>query len=553
MKRHSWAKNMLLLGAAIFGFGALTIFLMGSDRVAVPLTFQPESNRQRDIERVAKTVDLGFERDRGQSGLDLELANRADDLTIARRLALGLAGTLPSVQEIRKLESLKENERIHWWVSHLLEDRRTSNQLAERFARAFVGVDEGPFVAFRRRRFVKWLSDKIHRKESYDRVVHQVLTDDGLWTDSPAVNFYSKTLNDESGAPDPILLAGRTSRAMLGMRIDCLQCHDDFLGTVNLGSPDDPSGGMQTDFHSLAAFFANTNISLLGIKDNGNKNYMYQLLDDDEESEIPPAVPFNRELFVESEQKLTKQLADWVVHPENRPFARAAVNRIWAIMTGKPLVEPVDDIPLDGPFPSALESLVDDFVEHEFDLHRLIRVIAETNTFQRDSRASFEISSDHTDHWAVFPLVRLRPDQVAGAIIQSTSLKTIDSTAHIIEQLTKFGSQNEFVQRYGDAGEDEFLERGETVTQRLLMLNGSMVRERLNNGLNSPIHIRGLAPSDEKAIETVYLATLCREPSGEELEYFKGQMEGLSNNERTNKVVDLYWTLINSIEFVWSH
>ena len=43
----------------------------------------------------------------------------------------------------------------------------------------------------------------------------------------------------------------------------------------------------------------------------------------------------------------------------------------------------------------------------------------------------------------------------------------------------KFGQTNEFVKRYGDSGEDEFEGRGGTIPQRLLMMNGDMVRERL--------------------------------------------------------------------------
>ena len=153
----------------------------------------------------------------------------------------------------------------------------------------------------------------------------------------------------------------------------------------------------------------------------------------------------------------------------------------------------------------------------------------------------------------VFPLVRLRPDQVAGAVIQSTSLTTIDATSHIIQQLAKFGQQNDFVQRYGDAGEDEFQARGETVTQRLLMLNGDMIKERLESGLNSPTHVGGLSPDVNTSIETVYLATLSRNPTEAELEYFTQRLDGLTGDQYTERIQDLYWTLINSIEFVWNH
>ncbi len=447
-----------------------------------------------------------------------------------------------------------ESDRVYWWVSRLLEDQRTSDYLAERFVRSLVGVEDGPFLVFRRRRFRSWLAEQFQQNRPWDELVRDIMTDEGLWTDTPAVNFYTRAITeDNQEQPDPILLAGRTSRAFLGMRIDCLQCHDDFLGTINLGSADDPTGGTQLDFHALAAFFGQTENSILGIRDNpAREAYQYQLLDEDEPLEIEPAVPFDVRLD-DGQGNLRGRLARWVTHPENRAFARAIVNRTWALMTGKGLIHPVDDIPIDGPFPPAMEILVDDLVAHQFDLHRLIHIISQTRVFQLDSAADFEVTYDHESNWAVFPMTRLRPDQAAGSIVQSTQAATIDATSHVITRLTKFGMQNDFVKRFGDPGEDEFKDRGETVTQRLLMLNGNMVSERLKNELNSCAHVAGLSPDDETAVDVVYLSTLTRYPTAEERTRFANALEQLQGNDRRREVIDLYWVLLNSAEFRWNH
>ena len=65
--------------------------------------------------------------------------------------------------------------------------------------------------------------------------------------------------------------------------------------------------------------------------------------------------------------------------------------------------------PRAGPFPPGLQLLADDFVASGYDVHRLIRLIAASDVFQRDSRAEFEITAEHEKAWAVFPLSRLRP------------------------------------------------------------------------------------------------------------------------------------------------
>lgn len=552
MNQRTWPKDALFAFVVIGGAMVLGYSLMSSDRIAIPDHYSPNGQWRKEMQSVSLRVDEAFESMWEEAGI--EPSDPADPLIVARRLGLGLMGSPPSLEEIRFMESLPEQDRMFWWVSRILEDQRSGDYLAERYVRMLVGVEDGPFLLYRRRRFRAWLSEQLLENRPYDQIVRDLLTDEGVWTDSPAVNFYTRAIaEDNEDQPDPIILAGRTSRAFLGMRIDCLQCHDDFLGNINLGDSENPRGGTQLDFHSLAAFFSQTENSILGIRDNKNRDpYLYKLLDEDEESEIKPTVPFLAELD-NGRKNLRGRLADWVTNKGNLPFARAAVNRMWAIMTGRGLVQPVDDIPLDGPFPPALEVLTNDFIEHDFDLHRLIHVIANTRAFQLASHADFEIVSDHETNWAVFPMVRLRPDQAAGAIAQSTQFSTIDGTSHILTRLTKFGQENDFVQRFGDPGENEFEDRGETVTQRLLMLNGDMISERLKAELNSSALLSGLSPDSQTIVETVYLATLTRRPTELEAQNFVATLNNKYGNDRKREVLDIYWSLLNSAEFRWNH
>ncbi|HRX81297.1 MAG TPA: DUF1553 domain-containing protein, partial [Pirellulaceae bacterium] len=461
---------------------------------------------------------------------------------------------IPSLEEIRVLQSLPDDQRLEWWVSRILEDRRYADYVAERLARSYVGTDNGPFIVFRRRRFVTWLSDQLLANKPYDQLVRELISDKGIWTNSPSVNFLTVTLDeDNKGKPDAIRLAGRTTRAFLGMRIDCLQCHDDNLGTMNLGTNDDSRSGMQSDFHHLAAFYGGTEFSLFGVTD-GKDDYKYKYLHADEEATIAPQPPFASELLPEDGTR-REQLAAWVTHDQNKPFARAMVNRMWAMMFGKPLVEPIDDMPLYGEFPAGLETLADDFVKHDYDLRHLVRMIAGTKAFRLDSRADFEVTQEHEDAWAVFPLTRLRPEQMAGGIIQASSLATIDADSHIISQLQRFNEQNQFIQRYGDTGEDEFEDRAGTIAQRLLMMNGGLVKDRTKSNpfINATTRISVLAPTDEKAVETSYLTVLSRLPSTEEKAHFVKLLSGTEGDNRSERIEDLYWILVNSTEFSWNH
>ena len=145
----------------------------------------------------------------------------ASDLAVMRRLALALCGTVPSLEEIRHFETRPRQGRVETWLDELLVDRRCADYLAERFARAYVGTEDGPFVLYRRRRFVTWLSDAFMENRPYNVLVSELIASQGLWTDHPATNFVSVTFDPDAGRPTPDRLAARVARAFLGGRIDC--------------------------------------------------------------------------------------------------------------------------------------------------------------------------------------------------------------------------------------------------------------------------------------------------------------------------------------------
>src|SRR5262245_61355850 len=542
-----WARNCLFIAVCLAGAGLVANTLLRRDR-----TVRPQIADLGKSRTAVDQLNADF-REHWQSQ-GLEPAPRADDLTIARRLSLALVGTVPSLEEIRALEAVPKAARIGWWTSHLLQDRRFADYWAERLARIYVGNENGAFLVFRRRRFTLWLGDQLAQNTRYDQIVRELLSDEGIWTGEPATNFITATANPgTSNQPDPIRLAGRTARAFLGMRIDCLQCHDDKLGKILVGSADDIHSGTQSNFHELAAFFGSTELTLVGVSE-GDKPYRYKYLGADHETPIRPEVPFGRELF-DGHGTRRAQLARWVTHPKNKSFARATVNRVWALLFSKPLVEPIDDIPLAGRYPPGLDLLADDFVASGYDLQRLITAIAASDVFQRDSRADFEITEKHENEWAVFPLSRLRPEQVSASVIQASSLKTIDGQAHVIMRIAMYGQTRQFVERYGDLGEDEFTDRGSTIPQRLLMMNGNLVKERTqpNPLISASTRIASLTNRPEKQVEAAYLTILTRRPSAEETQHFVTRFNDREERNRQQALEDLYWSLVNSTEFSWNH
>jgi hypothetical protein len=539
-----WIRTLFFIGLILAGMATLTAALFPPSLPKRAPRFRladfESGNLRATVERVNAVLRSQWE------SAKLSPAPRAADLTIARRLSLGLTGRIPSLQEIRQFESRPEGERLQWWLAGIFEDRRFADYLAERLARAYVGTENGPFLIYRRRRFVAWLSDEVHRNRRYDELVREMLTAEGLWTDRPATNFLSVTAQqNKQNLPDPERLAGRVTRALLGIRLDCAQCHDHPFAKWK-----------QIDFQGLAGFFGQVKTGLTGIHDADGELQLENRKTGVLET-IPPRVPFLPALLPQHGTR-RQQLAGWITHAGNPYFPRATVNRVWALLMGRPLCEPIDDI---AEVPTVLELLANDFALHHYDLRRLIQIIASCDAFLLDSAfpeaedgAKKTDADEHERAWAVFPLTRLRPEQVVGGVLQAGSLTTINSDTPLVMRLIALASENEFVKRYGDSGEDEFSSHGGTIPQRLLVMNGKLVHEKTKENIfNAATRISWQAPDDTSAVRTAYLVVLTRLPTAEEAEHFARRLSGSRGNVRVAHLEDLFWTLINSTEFAWNH
>lgn len=510
-----------------------------------------------DLKPIVDRIDAEFAA--RWKNANVKPAGPADDLQVVRRLSLALHGTVPSLQEVRQFQSDSRSDRLEHWARRMLADRRFADYFAERLARGMVGKEGGQFVVFRRDRFVEWLSDQLQKNTPYDELVRRVISETGLWTGNPATNFVTAAVNE--GDVDENKLAGKTVRVFLGQRIDCAQCHDHPF-----------EHWKQSEFEGLAAFYGQVRPSgLVGIEDMEQKDGQpieYEVEDRKslEKRVVPVSVPFHPECVPASGSRRAR-LAAWVTHPSNRRFERAIANRVWALLFGRAYSEPVDDLPdPPGEGRDLLDLLGEDFRRHNCDLRRLIQVVAASAPFRLSSE--YELPGDPArspdkelacvnaaqSEWAVFPLIRLRPEQVIGSLFQSSSIQTVDQNSHLFYRTLRLIQGGQFVNEYGDLGENELRDRGGTIPQRLLMMNGDLAAgPTKSNPINSVGRIALFASTDEKCVETAYLCCLSRLPAAEERAYFVGQLRELKGADRRQVVEDLIWTLFNSTEFSWNH
>lgn len=550
---------------AITALGVLLLvvrFVDYAGKVDTPVLPPAATSAESDLMPAVARLDQWFENYWKSEGVTPSAP--ADDLTVLRRLSLALFGTVPSLEEIRAFENDAAPDRLDRWLTQMLKDTRYGDYFSERLSRSLVGVDDGPFIVFRRDQFNLWLSRKLHTDASWSQMTREMIAAKGVWTDQPAANFVTiARINDEG--IDVNKLAGRTVRTFLGQRIDCAQCHH---------HPFDMKWH-QGDFEGLAAWYSQAGLSLAGVKEHKTNEdgtpVVYKVVDPGKTLEeariITPAVPFHPE-WLPSEGDQRERLAGWVTHPGNRRFERAIANRIWGLMFGRPLHEPVDDLPHPEDKPEdALDILGQEFRARGDRLSVLIRMIAQSRAFRLSSESTVETDSQYSGQekaWAVYPLIRLRPEQVIGSLFQASHIRSVDQGSNPFIRFARFNNENDFIKEYGDLGDDELLQQIGTIPQALLRMNGKFTSEQSKvDFLSGPSEILDFSKDDAHIVENSFLCCLSRRPTEAELAYYLNLLKPQEKDEpapsgtvrpsREEVVQDLFWTLFNSPEFSWNH
>jgi hypothetical protein len=238
---------------------------------------------------------------------------------------------------------------------------------------------------------------------------------------------------------------------------------------------------------------------------------------------------------------------------DNPYLARAAVNRVWALLFGQGLVDPIDDLGPHNPpsHPKLIEELTDYFVETGFDLRELFHTLAITRAYQMTSRASEE-TEPAPELFAKMAVKTLSADQLydclhrVGLRKAKTQQSNVCSVKPPERQLFTVSMQMRGANsREFDAG----------LLQSLTMLNGmqtSLVTSTEENELLAALSARFF--TDEQRVEMLFLGTLCRHPTPDERATFTSYIREEGAQGKTQAAItDVLWALLNSAEFMLNH
>jgi hypothetical protein len=236
-------------------------------------------------------------------------------------------------------------------------------------------------------------------------------------------------------------------------------------------------------------------------------------------------------------------LADWVTAPDNKYFARAAVNRVWGYFFGSGLVEPVDDLTQEPDGNRLLDTLAKQFVESGYDLKALIAAVANSKPYHLSSTASHS-SQDDPRLFARMAVRGLMPEQIFDSLVEATGWQAVP-----------FGARARFLARFSNAA-DKATEQETSILQALSLMNGKLVDEATTLSRSELLAAVTEAPFlDTKAkIETLYLAALARKPRPAESERLVKYVDkGGPSGDRKQALADVFWAVLNSGEFLLNH
>ncbi len=244
-------------------------------------------------------------------------------------------------------------------------------------------------------------------------------------------------------------------------------------------------------------------------------------------------------------------LSKFLTSKSNPWFARAIVNRLWSEMLGEGFYMPIDDI---GPersavYPKVLDALADGFTASGYDLKWLCRTITNTRAYQREMQK--KTAGQLNTPFAAQSPTRLRGDQIFTAITQVFGVDDLQANPDRGDRRFRASrtGRGQFSSLFTFDPSTSQEEITGDVPQALFMMNSTAINSMLGTNRNTKLaQIARDYPDNKDAVQELYLLTLSREPSKNEmkvcLDYFQ------ETNKRTEALEDLMWSLLNSSEFI---
>jgi hypothetical protein len=319
----------------------------------------------------------------------------------------------------------------------------------------------------------------------------------------------------------------------------CASCHDSFISDLKL-----------SDAYAFANIFSDTTLEINRCdkptgKMAGTKVIFSELGTVDSTMSV--------------EEKL-KQLAEFLTAPKNGRLYRTIVNRIWAQLMGRGIVEPVDAMDNEPWSQDLLDWLASDFVEHIGDLKQLIFTITTSKTYQL---ASVGIKDENDIFKADYTFKgmhrrRLSAEQFADAVSTIVNPVYLDTLREYDPFKNSKTPEPTYYARASLVKNDVFLtalgrpnrenvstsrSSQASLLQALELTNGDRFNSTLESGAEE---WKEKYRTNQEIVNELYKMCLARDPTTSEM---KNALNMLGKAPDTENIQDLMWAILLLPEF----
>ncbi|MBI1314463.1 DUF1553 domain-containing protein [bacterium] len=472
--------------------------------------------------------------------LNIHPSELCSDADFLRRAYLDIIGTLPTADEARTFLASNDPQRRNRLVDELLQRPEYADLQALKWSDV-LRVDRlalGHKAAYS---YYHWIRDSFAQNRPFDEFTREVVTAAGPLSDHPAGYLYKVTKT-------PGTAASTLSQVFLGVRLECAQCHHHPFDQWSQRD----YAGMQAYFSQVGFKTTKSGEFLTATKGGATKHprsgdvvEAHALLQPE-----PETTPDGdrRELF-----------AQWLTAKDNRWFARNIVNRVWAHLLGRGIVEPVDDVRLTNPptNPALLDALAEHFVASGYDLHDLIRTITASRTYQLSSHPNASNDRDEQNYSrALFR--RLDAEVRFDMICQVTGMpEKFDGLPAGYRAIQLWDSQvkHYFLGLFGRPIRSTACEceraAEPSVGQVLHIINSPEIQAKLSDSGGRLARLVNETADNPQLVEKLYLSFYSRFPTDEERAAVTVYLAQAADRQRA--VEDVAWTLMNTVEFLFNH
>ena len=399
----------------------------------------------------------------------------ADKERLLKRVSEDITGLPPSLQMMDDFLNDKTDNAYEKVVDRLLQNNAYGEKMAvhwldiARYADSYGYQDDNIRTQWPWR---DWLIHAFNENLSYDKFVTWQLAGDMLPDATKeqilATAFFRNHKYTEEGGVIPEeyrieYLIDKTKtfgKGILGITIECAQCHDHKYDPFK-----------QKDYYSLLAFFNNTKevgyegdvsvskpaknpllkisdedrhkllnyinysdkdtltVSVMGERDTLRKTFVLNrgVYDQPTVEVRASAIPAVMKYDTVQYPRNRLGLAAWTVSKQNPLTARVFVNQLWQDLFGRGIVKTSGDFGMQGELPShpeLLDWLAVDFMEHGWDIKRLVKQIVMSSTYRQSAKASDEKIKVDPDNIYLSrgPRFRLPAEFVRDLVLSSSGL-----------------------------------------------------------------------------------------------------------------------------------